>query len=94
MSIGGERSGRRLRPVFAHNTQMSKGLQMSKGPGTVPFLARCSMRPQLVLLLSILLPVEARLCYLGLRHTAYSGPGELALCGAGCLLASLLRPAY
>lgn len=31
-----------------------------------------SMRPQLVLLLSCLLPVEARLSYLALRHEAYS----------------------
>lgn len=33
------------------------------------------MRPQLVLMLSALLPVEARLAYLGLRHAAYAGPG-------------------
>ena len=34
------------------------------------------MRPQLVLMLSALLPVEARLSYLGLRHAAYAAPGE------------------
>ncbi|KAI3437572.1 hypothetical protein D9Q98_000025 [Chlorella vulgaris] len=47
------------------------------------------MRPQLVLLLSILLPVEARLCYLGLRHTAYSGPGVHDL--GGLIKSVLLR---
>lgn len=39
----------------------------------------CSMRPQLVLMLSALLPVEARLSYLGLRHAAYAAPGEAAI---------------
>lgn len=33
------------------------------------------MRPQLVLVLSTVLPVEARLSYLGLRHAAYTAPG-------------------
>ena len=37
--------------------------------------AGLDMRPQLVLLLSSLLPVEARLSYLALRHAAYAGPG-------------------
>lgn len=37
--------------------------------------AGLAMRPQLVLMLSALLPVEARLAYLGLRHAAYAGPG-------------------
>ena len=36
------------------------------------------MRAQLVLLLSSLLPVEARLSYLSLRHDAYRAPGEPA----------------
>ena len=40
------------------------------------------MRPQLVLMLSALLPVEARLAYLGLRHAAYAGPGGRG--GSGC----------
>ena len=33
------------------------------------------MRPQLVLAAAALLPVEARGCYLALRHSAYSSPG-------------------
>lgn len=37
------------------------------------------MRPQLVLMLSALLPVEARLSYLGLRHAAYAAPGTSRL---------------
>jgi len=41
-----------------------------------PNIPLCSMRPQLVLMLSALLPVEARLSYLGLRHPAYAAPGE------------------
>lgn len=48
--------------------------------------ARITMRPQLVLLLSAVLPVEARLSYLGLRHAAYAAPGA-----PGAALAALLR---
>ncbi|KAL4451492.1 hypothetical protein ABPG75_007154 [Micractinium tetrahymenae] len=51
--------------------------------------AGISMRPQLVLLLSCLLPVEARLSYLALRHEAYShaAPG---VCDLGGLVKSVL----
>lgn len=47
------------------------------------------MRPQLVLLLSCLLPVEARMSYLALRHEAYShaAPG---VCDLGGLVKSVL----
>ena len=47
------------------------------------------MRPQLVLLLSALLPVECRMSYLGLRHAAYRGPGVCDL--GGLVKAVLLR---
>ncbi|PRW20881.1 hypothetical protein C2E21_8558 [Chlorella sorokiniana] len=49
--------------------------------------AGISMRPQLVLMLSALLPVEARLSYLGLRHAAYAAPG---VCDLGGLVKSVL----
>lgn len=48
-------------------------------PHPAPGTRLCSMRPQLVLMLSALLPVEARLSYLGLRHAAYAAPGEAAI---------------
>jgi hypothetical protein len=54
----------------------------------------CSMRPQLVLLLSALLPVEARLSYLALRHEAYRAPGEPPTAAGTALSLACMPPSW